>query len=342
MNPHRRQVLLGLASSALITPASPSLRKWHIRYPAAAAGTPFVLGLQVTGALYWYEKHRGFRPKDVAKGLLPIKAIRIWNIWYGNTGVGQWRHINTARSVYNWNYLDRYIALMNAWGVTDIIYTMGGTPAWARAADDNEDMPPDNMADWEAWCRALLTRYRGKIKAYGIWNEPDSSSYWDGTMVQLADMGRRLYAIKQAVDPAALILSPEFQGHNTTKFKQYVAAAGGRDWDVFACHPYRRSKLGWQETCGGYVTALTELGLAARPRWVTEAGFNANYHDGPGDKWLRESVEVVKATSFSRYIHYEYADVNWGKMFNESMPPADGGPVHENAIGAEYRRLIAA
>src|SRR5258708_14422074 len=38
---------------------------------------------------------------------------------------------------------------------------------------------------WIDWVTAVVTRYKGKISYYEIWNEPNNTAMWQGTNAQL-------------------------------------------------------------------------------------------------------------------------------------------------------------
>jgi hypothetical protein len=44
------------------------------------------------------------------------------------------------------------------------------------------------MTDWGNWVRAVVTRYKGRIKYYELWNEPDAWNWWSGTTPQMLQM----------------------------------------------------------------------------------------------------------------------------------------------------------
>jgi len=54
------------------------------------------------------------------------------------------------------------------------------TPAWA--GEDANSPPP--AAAFSKFAGTLARRYRGRIRYYELWNEPDLSRYWAGTVQQ--------------------------------------------------------------------------------------------------------------------------------------------------------------
>ena len=63
----------------------------------------------------------------------------------------------------------------------EIIYTMGMPAKWAALYPDKKSpyseeitcSPPSHIELWRRYVRVLGNRYKGKIKYWEIWNEPD-------------------------------------------------------------------------------------------------------------------------------------------------------------------------
>jgi hypothetical protein len=96
-------------------------------------------------------------------------------------------------------------------------YTMGMPAGWAcpdakRAPypDDSRSAAPDDLADWDAYVRATVTRYRGRIGAYELWDYANSPIHYSGTAETMAAMVERATRIIKEVDPPAVVLSPSF------------------------------------------------------------------------------------------------------------------------------------
>src|SRR4051812_45940304 len=237
-SPARRRFLALCARAAAFGALAAVAR----RFPAYAQSGS-LMGLHYLGATYWdYWCGVGSWPQ------IPLTHMRIWDVWdnspaqAGKAQSVSWGSIHKAKGAYDWSLLDRYLALLQKNGVKNIVYTFGYAPKWARS-DGSTALPPDDPTIWRQFVRALVTRYKGRITAYGIWNEPnawpyEAGYYWKGTPAQLASMGSCLYRIVKSVDPNALVLSPETQGNGAGWMQEYLAAPGGRDFDVYAVHYY--------------------------------------------------------------------------------------------------------
>ena len=58
----------------------------------------------------------------------------------------------------------------------EVVAVLIGTPAWASADGSNDPRAVPNMTHWEHFVRHVAQQYRGRIRHWIIWNEPD---VWD-------------------------------------------------------------------------------------------------------------------------------------------------------------------
>jgi polysaccharide biosynthesis protein PslG len=123
----------------------------------------------------------------------------------------EWRNIEkTRKNSFEWNEPDRIVNTINQAGL-GIIARIDNQPDWARR--DRifpASGPPDKMEDWKDYVEALAERYKGKIQAYEVWNEPNISREWGNVQpdaVAYTEMLRVSYTAIKKVDPQALVLS---------------------------------------------------------------------------------------------------------------------------------------
>lgn len=108
------------------------------------------------------------------------------------------------------------------------------------------DTPPDNLQDFADYCGAIATRYKGRIAAYQIWNEPNLAREWGGNPPDAAGYVGLLKVCSEAIraaDPKAILISaglaptgtytteaqPDdmyFEGMYAAGFQQYIDVAG--------------------------------------------------------------------------------------------------------------------
>lgn len=122
-----------------------------------------------------------------------------------------------------WAKYDRIVATARSFGL-ELIMRVERPPRWARAGfdatevfqqglheDGNSTGPPDNFADYGDFMRALVSRYRGEVRLFQVWNEPNLRVEWNWQDPKPEDFVKLLHegatAAREA-NPDAVILFP--------------------------------------------------------------------------------------------------------------------------------------
>jgi hypothetical protein len=123
----------------------------------------------------------------------------------------EWRNIEkTKKDAFEWNEPDRIVDAINRAGL-GIIARLDNQPDWARRDKIfPASGPPDQLEDWKDFIQQLTERYKGKILAYEIWNEPNLSREWGNAPPDAkayTEMLRVSYNEIKKLDPGALVIS---------------------------------------------------------------------------------------------------------------------------------------
>lgn len=136
----------------------------------------------------------------LAYGRLPVGSVRLWD-----AGVA-WDDVEITPGVYDFTRLDELVATARAHHV-QVTLTLGQTPAFYAAS---RTLPPVDPAVFDAYVRAVMTRYRGQIHAYQVWNEGNISTFWTGTPAELAQLTSIVDTARDQLDQAATVVAPSF------------------------------------------------------------------------------------------------------------------------------------
>jgi hypothetical protein len=196
----------------------------------------------------------------------------------------QWPFVEKTKGTFNWTQLDAWVDQANAHGVS-FVYTSIYVPSWA-AADKSSCVPSAynvpvclgtvaNIADWQDFVTALVTRYKGRIQVYELWNEPSCLCTFTGTVAQLVALTQAEHDIIRSIDPAALIIGPTMQAYQSAYLDSYFAAGGTKDIDAVGMHSSPNPKYDTAEFMMGSVTTgiksvMKKYGLSNKPLWNTE------------------------------------------------------------------------
>lgn len=207
-----------------------------------------------------------------------------WRLWDTYTN---WLSIEPTRGQFQFSKLDALVDLAAVNG-KEIILTLGMTPAWASIRPDEPcpyakgcAAPPKNLADWDNYVRTVVTRYRGRIAYYEVWNEPTfsdmqpfSKGFFSGSTVDMVALARIAYTTIKEVDPAAKVLSPGFSEEGGIQRLDKFLAAGGRPYvEVVSHHFYRSSPEAIPSLVYSVRQVMTKHGMSEVPLWNTESGY---------------------------------------------------------------------
>ena len=196
-----------------------------------------------------------------------------------------------------WAKYDRIVDIAREHGL-NLILRLDTSPQWARPNSDKLETPPDDYEDYGDFVHAVVSRYRGKVRHYQIWNEPNLAFEWGGARPDAAAYVQLLqiaYRRAKEADPDCVVLSaalaPTIEesdiGWNDLKYLQAMYDAGARGYfDVLSANAYglRHGPDDWRLDMERDVNfsrpiLLRELmvrnGDAGKPIWAAEVGWNA-------------------------------------------------------------------
>lgn len=132
-----------------------------------------------------------------------------------------WRDIEPFEGAEpDWWKPDQVVEQVEAAGL-QLLARLDRQPFWSQEEEypPLENAPPADLQDFGRFCGAMAERYRGRIAAYQVWNEPNLSREWGGEPpdpVTYAELLRVCYeAIKEA-DPQAIVISAGLAPTGTT------------------------------------------------------------------------------------------------------------------------------
>jgi len=123
----------------------------------------------------------------------------------------EWRNIERdAKGRFEWNEPDRIVKAIKDADLK-VVARLDGHAGWSRAQGIfPDDGPPDRMSDWTDFVAALASRYKGRIDAYEVWNEPNLAREWGRRPPNAAEYVAFLKASYDAIkraDPQALVIT---------------------------------------------------------------------------------------------------------------------------------------
>ena len=109
-----------------------------------------------------------------------------------------------------WAKYDQIVDLADKYHLK-LMVRLSTPPAWSRALTDTVGTfaPPDNLTDYGDFVQAVVSRYKGRIPAYQIWNEPNIYPEWGEYPISAEAYTALLkegYTRVKATDPNAIVV----------------------------------------------------------------------------------------------------------------------------------------
>ncbi|MCD6289060.1 MAG: hypothetical protein J7M34_01060, partial [Anaerolineae bacterium] len=261
--------------------------------------------------LAWARRRPPVRPYPVVHMLRADDSLFQLAREIGFKGVVQvfsWQEIEPTAGEWFWEYPDSVVRAATFYGF-DLIVRLDHPPTWALQGDRHGSLPFDEDA-YLQFVRAVVRRYRGRVRGYIVWNEPNLASEWKGkpNPAAYASLLQHAYLVIKQEDPLAIVVSAGLASTNERSdealddhiFLDAMYRAGARlFFDALGVHPYGFAYPP-EDPCGAHggfnmsrildLRAIMEAhGDRSKPVWATEVGWTTH---GVGDHaWLTVSPE---------------------------------------------------
>jgi hypothetical protein len=290
-------------------------------------------------------------------GMHTLSPTRHWpDIQFGSIrpAGASWGAMEPTKGQFDWHSLDSWVVQSQSHHV-QLDYVFVNTPQWASTRPNESCVgkkfgcaAPPNLDDFAEFVTALVTRYRGKISSYELWNEPNGSGFWSGTPAEMVQLAAKVYPIIKSIDPAAIVTSPAVSSSgwplsHDAWLDQYLAAGGGKYADVIAWHGYAgrndRPALppeGLADQIRALRKVLAKHNLNQMPIWNTEGGWgkNAQLPDENAQAAFLTKWYLINFTEgIARAYWYQWDNADWGTLWRDGSGPTLPGKAAQQVIG---------
>ncbi len=277
----------------------------------------------------------------------PTVPFGSWRIWDSHA---TWPFLEPQKGHWELGDLDRMITEAQTHKV-NVLLVLAHSPKWASARPTEASgyglgfaAEPIDINDWRNYVRTVATRYKGKVAAYQIWNEPSDTNHFSGTLQQLVALTCDAYKTVKAIDPAAKVVSAGSAGggRHIQYLNDFLAAGGAKCIDVVAHHFYV-PRFGPEEMVP-LIRQVREVmrknGVDAMPLWNTETGWWIANTDGTPDHamvakggWRKLDADIeagaviqrafllARAEGVARFYWYAWSNsYGWGLTDSAGNP----------------------
>jgi hypothetical protein len=186
-----------------------------------------------------------------------------------------WDDIEPQPGVFNFEKYDRIVEITARHGIK-VLGILDYVAAWA-SPDGKWNAAPDTQL-FVNYAAKVISRYKDKVKHWEVWNEPDSSVYWepqDG-MKRYCVFLKEVYIAAKAIDPQCVVLNGGL-AHGLSSVNRLYDNGAAKYFDIMNVHyfasPLHKGTLKGVERFPQLVyKIMCRNGDAAKKIWVTETG----------------------------------------------------------------------
>ena len=260
-----------------------------------------------------------------------------------------WKDIEETPGVFTWQAADQQVANAVAAGVA-VLGTITYTPDFANHPDcpDHPCAPAPSMYDdFARFSAKVAVRYKGKVDAWEVWNEPNEQHFWKPAPqpAGYANLLRKTYAAIKYANSSATVVFGGLSTHPRNDprwltwrtFMDRFFNAGGAPYDKFAIHPYYSGGRPMTPVADNpfYNLPKTQNYLASKGRgdkkiWITEFGYETGSltPTKQGERLREALTQVVKWGFVERLFIFCWMDflINEPNPMTAGLNYADGRP----------------
>jgi len=184
---------------------------------------------------------RDFADWDEYKDYIPPLGLKTIRLQSG------WAKCERVKGTYDFAWLDHIVDDAIARGIEPILETGYGNPVYPGGGgfDLGAGFPvsDEGLAAWDAWVDAIARHFRGRVRDWFMWNEPDTK---DKTPEMIAAFNVRTARIVKKAIPDARIAGLSLARNQPAYFEECLRALGSDialfDWFIY--HGYNQAPEG--------------------------------------------------------------------------------------------------
>jgi Carbohydrate family 9 binding domain-like/Beta-galactosidase len=244
-----------------------------------------------------------------------------------------WGQIQPDGGTWDYHRFDNYLTALESHGI-EVDAVLGYSPQWASTAEAGSSYEiwankAPRLDAYLAYVRKSVERYKGRMRYWEIWNEPDIAFWKSSTEEYLQLFSAASREIKQT-NPQALVLNGGFamvsRAPNPDFLEVFPKAADKSNWDIWVYHDYLTfADMFVRNDLSRRLSQSAGLSL---PVWVNETGYLSMW---PGEE-RTEAITLVKkyamapALGIAAYLWYDLRDDG----LDANDPEHHFGLVHNN------------
>ncbi len=219
-----------------------------------------------------------------------------------------WNDVQPSKSGWDFEKYDDLTSLLQRNNIK-ILGMLNYTADWAGSSWNSAP----NKDLFLIYVREVVSRYKGKVKYWEFWNEPNQSIYWvpqDGMKAYTALLKDVYRTVKEA-DPTAQVLLGGLSGDTAGSLWQVYKNGGKNYFDIVNIHPFQdplspKAMIQMKAEHQAVYKAMVKNGDGSKPIWFTELGCPGVPKDkGTADWWKGKNPSEEQQAAWVRKVYAE-------------------------------------
>ncbi len=213
----------------------------------------------------------------------------------------EWKRIEPTRGYFDWPRFDQAVQIAASHQI-ELLGKLVYCAPWASSAPVGTSpstavyYPPTSVADFAAYARAVVHRYKDQVHVWEIWNEPNTSLFWKPapSPSAYAALLKAAYTAIKAEDPTATVILGGLAGFDKSFLDGIRTAGAWGSFDALGLHTYTigppepSTAAAWLDQAQAYTERY-----GAKPIWVTELGWSTYSGSGSGSIGVSEANQAA-------------------------------------------------
>ncbi|MCP4643536.1 MAG: hypothetical protein GY851_24020 [bacterium] len=216
--------------------------------------------------------HAGYSKSDEEYANLDRLGVRLMRIDF------HWHRIQKDADTWDFSRYDTYLDAAEKHNVKVLallVFDNNAVETNERGASREHYMAPEDVPLYLEYIRRTVTRYKDRVYAWELWNEPDMPRFWNGPLEEVYELIRLAGQTVREVHPEAILLGPAATsplGAYSAPCIEAIHATGGLEAvDHPTMHTYISDPRGYYGEYARIQTVAAKYGHTGSV-WITELG----------------------------------------------------------------------
>ncbi|MDR0314226.1 MAG: hypothetical protein LBI14_11600, partial [Treponema sp.] len=187
-----------------------------------------------------------------------------------------WSSIEAVEGQWNFDSYDPYVDIANEAG-KKVLGVLAYDIGWIHEDGKRHNyISSDKLDFFLNYVRQTVAHFQGRVDAWCIWNEPNTTHFWTGSLDEYLVLTRRAADAVREVDPDVTLLAGAFNRGYLGLPKAFIRGlfeSGAMEKvDGIAFHPYELNPSRSAKLYDKFRALVAPYGFADRI-WITEMGY---------------------------------------------------------------------